>query len=286
MRTGTAPGIPTGSPGSAIPLGARILAVVDCYDALTSDRPYRRALQPRDAFALIEARSGTMYDPTVVAAFRDICGMTGKGRTQTAPRTTPDIQIEPTAPRIVAAEPPIDEVEMALRLGLGLSSIFVSSRPWKLAADALLQLPGVAAAVIFRIEEPRQELVVECAAGENAAAIASLSMALGERLSGWVGATSQPMVGADAMLDLFDVPGAALQDAVSAPVHNPDESRMVITLYSAHGALSHVHLRLLEQVARLVTAAPPWGSRSESAPDDEPGPARAAASFIARAEPQ
>ena len=107
---------------------------------------------------------------------------------------------------------------------------------------------------------------MECAAGESAAAISSLSMALGERLSGWVGATSQPMVGADAMLDLFDVPGAALQDAVSAPVHNPDESRMVITLYSANGAsLSHVHLRLLEQVARLVTAAPPWRSRSESA---------------------
>ena len=123
-------GYPDGIAGNAIPLGARILAVVDCYDALTSDRPYRRALQPRDAFALIEARSGTMYDPTVVAAFRDICGMTGKGRTQPAPRTTPDIQIEPTAPRIVAAEAPIDEIEMALRLGLTLSSIFVSSRPW------------------------------------------------------------------------------------------------------------------------------------------------------------
>ena len=280
-------GYPDGIAGNAIPLGARILAVVDCYDALTSDRPYRRALQPHDAFALIEARSGTMYDPTVVAAFRDICGMTEKGRTQPAPRTTPDVQIEPTAPRAVAAEAPIDEIEMALRLGLTLSSIFVSSRPWQLAADALLQLPGVAAAVIFRIEEPRQELVVECAAGESAAAISSLSMALGERLSGWVGATNQPMVGADAMLDLFDVPGAALQDAVSAPVHNPDESRMVITLYSANGAsLSHLHLRLLEQVARLVTAAPPWRSRSESAADVEPRTARAAASLVARGEQQ
>ena len=126
---------------------------------------------------------------------------------------------------------------------------------------------------------------MECAAGESAAAISSLSMALGERLSGWVGATNQPMVGADAMLDLFDVPGAALQDAVSAPVHNPDESRMVITLYSAKGAsLSHLHLRLLEQVARLVTAAPPWRSRSSRPPTSSRGPARAAASLVARGE--
>jgi putative nucleotidyltransferase with HDIG domain len=52
-----------------IPIGARLLALIDCYDALTSDRPYRRALSRERAVAMIRARRGTMYDPAVVAAF-------------------------------------------------------------------------------------------------------------------------------------------------------------------------------------------------------------------------
>ena len=62
-------GYPDGLSGDSIPIGARILAVVDCYDALTSDRPYRRALSPADAIEIIEARRGREYDPLVVDAF-------------------------------------------------------------------------------------------------------------------------------------------------------------------------------------------------------------------------
>ena len=170
-------GYPDGIAGDAIPIGARILSVVDCYDALTSDRPYRRALSGESAFAIIEARTGSMYDPAVVAAFRDVCGLrVEKDRTQTALRTAADPALgSPTEPKGVAADAPIDEIEMALRLGLTLSSVFVSSRPWQVAADALLQLPGVAAAVVFRIEEARQELVVECRGGRGAAALSAAS---------------------------------------------------------------------------------------------------------------
>ena len=50
-------GYPDGLSGTDIPIGARVLSVVDCFDALTSDRPYRRALPAREAFAIIEARS-------------------------------------------------------------------------------------------------------------------------------------------------------------------------------------------------------------------------------------
>jgi putative nucleotidyltransferase with HDIG domain len=257
-------GYPDQISGEAIPLGARILAVVDCYDALTSDRPYRRALSPGDAFALIEERAGTMYDAAVVAAFRDICRVTEAA--VPSPASSP-AAASPTvvarAPDPPASATPIDEIELALRLGLTLSSVFVSSRPWTLAADALLQLPAVAAVVVFRIDEPRQELVVECAAGECAATLATLSMQIGERLSGWVAATGQPMVDADAKLDLFDLPGTTLSGAISAPVQHPNGSRMAITLYSSNrGAFSPLHLRLLDQVARLVTAPPPWRTRS------------------------
>ena len=59
-------GYPDGLRGEAIPLGARVLAIVDCYDALTSDRPYRRALSHDCAMAMILERRGTMYEPAIV----------------------------------------------------------------------------------------------------------------------------------------------------------------------------------------------------------------------------
>ena len=62
-------GYPDGLRGTDIPIGARILAVVDCFDALTSDRPYRRRLSDREAMDILMQRRGTMYDPLIVDTF-------------------------------------------------------------------------------------------------------------------------------------------------------------------------------------------------------------------------
>ena len=66
-------GYPNGLKGTDIPIGARILSVVDCYDALTSDRPYRAAMSDDEALAIIRARRGTFYDPAVVDTFERVC---------------------------------------------------------------------------------------------------------------------------------------------------------------------------------------------------------------------
>lgn len=65
-------GYPDRLSGTDIPIGARILSVVDCFDALTSDRPYRGKLKKSDAIAILEERRGTMYDPLVVDTFIDM----------------------------------------------------------------------------------------------------------------------------------------------------------------------------------------------------------------------
>ena len=62
-------GYPAGLRGEEIPLAARILTVVDCFDAVTSERPYRGALSTTEAFRILQARRGTMYDPRVVDTF-------------------------------------------------------------------------------------------------------------------------------------------------------------------------------------------------------------------------
>src|SRR5262249_41665867 len=59
-------GYPDGLRGDAIPQGARIVAVADVYDALTSARPYRAALPGQHAIDVIRRESGRMFDPLVV----------------------------------------------------------------------------------------------------------------------------------------------------------------------------------------------------------------------------
>src|SRR5438309_8724830 len=63
-------GYPYGLRGEEIPIGARILAAVDCLDALASDRQYRRALPLDDAMKHVEMEAGTSFDPTVVAELK------------------------------------------------------------------------------------------------------------------------------------------------------------------------------------------------------------------------
>jgi len=62
-------GYPNGLSGNQIPLSSRIVAIVDVFDALTSERPYKRAWTIDEATALIKSESGRHFDPAVVAGF-------------------------------------------------------------------------------------------------------------------------------------------------------------------------------------------------------------------------
>lgn len=62
-------GYPEKLEGEMIPLPARIFAVVDVWDALTSDRPYRAAWDPKDVKVYIEKNSGSHFDPKVIKVF-------------------------------------------------------------------------------------------------------------------------------------------------------------------------------------------------------------------------
>lgn len=82
-------GYPRGLCGEEIPLGSRIFAVVDAYHAMTSDRPYRRAMSHQEAMRELVRNAGTQFDPNVVQAFLD-----AEGRGLISP--------EPTSPEVVA----------------------------------------------------------------------------------------------------------------------------------------------------------------------------------------
>ena len=65
-------GYPDGLVGDEIPVGARIIAVADTFDAMTTDRSYRKALGSRKALQTLETKAGTQFDPVMVEAFVDL----------------------------------------------------------------------------------------------------------------------------------------------------------------------------------------------------------------------
>jgi HD-GYP domain-containing protein (c-di-GMP phosphodiesterase class II) len=92
-------GYPDGLKGEAIPIGARVMAVVDCYDALTSHRSYRPAIANVDALRIILDRRGSVYDPRVVDAF---VGVIAQFTASEGPGGEP---AQATAPSAAAAAP-------------------------------------------------------------------------------------------------------------------------------------------------------------------------------------
>jgi putative nucleotidyltransferase with HDIG domain len=85
-------GYPRGLAGEEIPLGARIFAAADAYDAMTSDRPYRPALSHSQAIDEIERNAGSQFDPRVVAAVLEWAGeapRSGHRRRVALPRPLP-----------------------------------------------------------------------------------------------------------------------------------------------------------------------------------------------------
>jgi putative nucleotidyltransferase with HDIG domain len=65
-------GYPSGKSGEEIPVEARVLAVADAFDAMTSDRPYRRALSREQALAEVERCAGTQFDPEIARIFLEV----------------------------------------------------------------------------------------------------------------------------------------------------------------------------------------------------------------------
>lgn len=88
-------GYPQGLKGDEIPLMAKIVAVADTFDAMTTDRPYQQAMKFEDAVKRIESFVGTRYDPGVVSAFVQACdeGQIRPGSVKLKSRATPELKM-------------------------------------------------------------------------------------------------------------------------------------------------------------------------------------------------
>jgi putative nucleotidyltransferase with HDIG domain len=88
-------GYPWGKAGEEIPLEARVLAIADAFDAMTSDRPYRRALTHEQAVAEVERCAGSQFDPEIASVFLECSHTLSRPR----PRRDPSRCLTPTGAR-------------------------------------------------------------------------------------------------------------------------------------------------------------------------------------------
>ena len=255
-------GYPNGLKGVEIPIGARILSVVDCYDALTSDRPYRGAMTDEQALAIIRERRGTMYDPVVVDTFERVCRDIGP--LTLVPQMQKAIhQINRAANQVVvpapAPPPPVPSAAVSdgpdsLGALANLARI-VSGRPSATDVASMIwahvrHIVPQASCAFFLNEPARDAVAVKFVAGEGSTALQGLEITLGDRLTGWVAENLQPIINSEAQLDLG--PEAAfvgLRFCLSLPLVSEGQLAGVLSLYGKDAFTS-------EQVQTLQNVLP------------------------------
>lgn len=254
-------GYPDGLRGADIPLGARILSVVDCYDALTSDRPYRAALTSEQAVEILAQRRGSMYDPLVVDAFiRNHVALSRAAELGDMPAAIiakhhydlrPDTVAQPAAQTA-----PTQSLRLLAGLGTadGLSLTVVCAQ----AVRALRDIATFDTAVIYLLNDHTSDAEVVFADGSAAAAFAGRRIAFAERLSGWVAAHRTAVWNSDASLDLEHQAGeTSLSLGSSLPLSSISESTFgVLSLYGRKGEEITVdQRRALESLLPAISAS-------------------------------
>ena len=235
-------GYPDGLAGEHIPIGARILQVVDCFDALTSDRPYRAAMTEADALKIVEDRRGTMYDPRVVDALLALVASEPSAAATVGPRLAIVPRVTPTTE--VPDADPANGARAPLLIGDALWTKLRQNMP----ADS---------AVLFASDG--QTLVATSRFGEPSVPF-NARIAIGQRVSGWVAATGRSALNSDARLD-FDSDQrelTRLRSALVVPVRRDGEVVGVLALYAiTEEAFDTSHLRLAAAVADVAAGALP-----------------------------
>src|SRR4051812_37754244 len=258
-------GYPAGIAGSDIPIGARILSVVDCFDALTSDRPYRPRLTDKDAIKILLERRGRMYDPIIVDTFIKVYTQIGPSEN---PVTTisplralsdaamPAIDTAAQSPRFDEISASTDEMLTLFELARNLSPRMTVPDVGDVIAKHVRRLVPCSLCVFYVLDLAADELVASHVSGESASLIVGLRIPRGQRLSGWVAANRQTIRNSDPVLDFGESARSMSprqRSCLSTPLMVRDDLIGVLTLYSSNrNGFGADHERVIEIVARQV----------------------------------
>jgi diguanylate cyclase (GGDEF)-like protein/putative nucleotidyltransferase with HDIG domain len=273
-------GYPQGLKGEEIPLGARILSVVDYFDALTSDRPYHKAMTNEAAVALLQQEAGRALDPAAVAQFvkmlPQMAEAAGTIDTATPRRLSlestsdlgqPAVGFQPGSPGKPAKSSTVFEdialahreiyalYEIAQTMGTSLGVADTMA----LISSKLSNLVPFTSCSLFLFDEEAETLTCRFATGAEADVIGTMTVRAGQGLAGWVARNRRPLVNARPSAE-FEAAGltgkaTALKSALVAPLVFSDRFIGTVAVYSTQPDFyTDDHRRLLDRVSEQASA--------------------------------
>jgi diguanylate cyclase (GGDEF)-like protein/putative nucleotidyltransferase with HDIG domain len=263
-------GYPSGLRGQEIPVGARILAVVDCFDALTSERPYRPAVSQEAALDILQEEAGTAFDPAIVAQFIKLApsltppanerfpqsvGLSKEDGVSHAPiGGTADKRGGDAFAEIASANRESYTLyEIALAMGQSMSL----AETMTLVSSKLKQLVPFSSCALF--VRSGEELRCRFATGLHADVLENATIKESTGLSGWVARHGRPLINGLPRAE-FSAAGITstdvrLESALVCPLSvNGQVIGMIEVFHEEAGSYTEDHLRVLDQISEHAAA--------------------------------
>jgi diguanylate cyclase (GGDEF)-like protein/putative nucleotidyltransferase with HDIG domain len=269
-------GYPAGLTGEQIPIGARILAVVDCLDALASDRQYRQAMPLDRAMDRVKERAGTWFDPKIVEvlerryvdleriaqSYEDGFFPRGFSRELRVERgLAPATGFEKWADNsqndsdfLTSIASARQEAQAMFELSQDLGNSLSLSETLSVLSMRLRKLIPYDSIAVF--VNRNGWLLPELVSGENFRVLSSLKIRVGEGLCGWVAENCKPIINGNPQVEsgyVADPKTATLASALAVPLQGLNGVVGVLAMYhSTLDAFTADHLRILLAVASKV----------------------------------
>jgi diguanylate cyclase (GGDEF)-like protein/putative nucleotidyltransferase with HDIG domain len=270
-------GYPAGLAGEEIPIGARILAVVDCLDALASDRQYRQAMPLDRAMERVKERSGTWFDPKIVDVLEhryvELEHLAQTHEDSFIPRGfSKDLRVEKGLAPATGFEKWADNTQNDSDFLTSIASARQEAQAmFELSQDLgnSLSLSETLSVLSMRLRKliPYDSIAVfvnrngwllpELVSGENFRVLSSLKIRVGEGLCGWVAENCKPIINGNPQVEAGYVSDpekhAVLSSALAVPLQGLNGVVGVLAMYHAsQDAFTPDHLRILLAVASKV----------------------------------
>jgi diguanylate cyclase (GGDEF)-like protein/putative nucleotidyltransferase with HDIG domain len=267
-------GYPAGMNGEEIPAGARILAVVDYFDALTSERPYHKAMTDEGAVGLLRQEAGKALDPNLVQMFVEHLEAL-RAEAETTPETMRTLSLpvgtsEKGRPAVgLLAESPnktvFDDIALAHReiyalyeIAQAMGTSLGVADTMALISSKLSNLVPFSCCALFLHNEETETLRCRFATGIDAEVIQQISVKSGLGLTGWVARNRRTLVNARPSADLEAAGISAttsLQSALVCPLVFNERFIGTLSVYhSDAGCFTDDHRRLLDRVCEQAAA--------------------------------
>jgi diguanylate cyclase (GGDEF)-like protein/putative nucleotidyltransferase with HDIG domain len=274
-------GYPKGLRGEAIPLVARIISVVDFYDATRCDRPYRKGMKREESLSLLKGMAGSAFDPKVVDTFiqhverfdalidaEDIQEQVASeiAADDYATQTKPDAGLAQSVSGAFDDDAGFKSISDAQREVFALHEIAQTigsslnlNDTVNLVSNKLRAIVPFDTCVIFVVDEKNGKAIAAHVAGDNVETFSKRRINVGDGITGWVVANARSMCNAAAELDLVGAPDEIVKTyrgVLVSPLLREDGAFGAISLYSkSRTSYNSEHVRLLESVCQHASTA-------------------------------